>query len=341
MLFILPSSAHVDKPYYLLYRLAKLTHMQATPPLKSLLAFDAAMRKMSFSIAADELAVTPGAISQQIGKLEEWLGVALFVREVRRIRPTPDAQDYWATIQPALAGIRVASLALRDRNRQEVRLSVPPTLAAKWFAPRMGDFMNRHPTVSLHLLATTALADFERDTVDLAIRHFDGKASHLDATRLLPDEARLFCSPGYAESLDLQTPADLTKATLLHTTLHPQWPAWLTRFAAMSPPQIAALPVLRFNQTLLAIEAARDGRGVLLCNRLLVQAELNEGRLIEPFDAALPNDAYYVVHPRGTRLRPAAQLLKDWLLQLTPISAEGNLNVRTDQGHQSTDILTG
>ena len=285
--------------------------------MKSLLAFDAAMRNMSFSIAAEELAVTPGAISQQVSKLEDWLGVALFVREVRRIRPTPDAQDYWKAIQPALAGIRLASPALRDRNRQEVRLSMPPTLAAKWFALRMADFMNRQPTVSLHLLATTALADFDRDAIDLAIRHFDGKNPLLDTTLLLSDEARLFCSPDYVERLELRSPADLIRAVLLHTTLHPHWSAWLETFAALSPPQINALPVLRFNQTLLAIEAARYGRGVVLCNRLLVSVELDGGQLVEPFDYALPlKEAYHIVHPRGVRLRPAAQTLKDWLLSL-------------------------
>lgn len=286
--------------------------------MKALLAFDAAMRTMSFSAAASELSVTPGAISQQVQKLEDWLGHPLFIRDIRQIRPTPEAQDYWSSIQPALAQIRMASNTLRKKQTIEVRLSLPPTLAAKWFAPHMADFMSQHPEISLHLIATTDLADFERDGIDLAIRHFAGHHPHLDSALLLPDEARLFCAPDYAHNLDLRTAADLSRATLLHTTLHPHWPAWLSLYADLSAEQVAALPGLHFNQTLLAIEAARYGRGVVLCSRLLVEAELAAGLLIEPFNYALPlTHAYYLVHRRGRTLRPTAQTLKDWLLQTT------------------------
>lgn len=283
--------------------------------MKALLAFDAAMRHMSFALAANELAVTAGAVSQQVQKLEDWLGAALFVRETRQIRPTPEAQEYWQAIQPSLARIQQASHALRKRRSSEAWLSLPPTLAAKWFAPRMADFLSRYPEIALHLVASTTLVDFERDAIDLAVRHFDGKDPQLAASLLLPDEARLFCAPDYAAKLGLAAPADLARATLLHSTLHPHWPAWLGRFAGLDATQVAALPGLHFNQTSLAIEAARHSRGVVLCSRLLVAEELRQGLLIEPFDCVLPvAQAYYLVHPRGASLRPAAQALHDWLL---------------------------
>lgn len=289
--------------------------MSLHPPMKALLAFDAAMKRMSFALAAQELSVTPGAISQQIQKLEDWLGASLFVRDVRQIRPTPEGLEYWAAVQPALQQIRQASQGLRQRGMLEVRLSMPPTLAAKWFAPRMADFMGHHPDISLHLAATTELADLERDSIDLAIRHFDGRAPQLDTTLLLPDEARLFCAADYARKLGLPTPAALAGVTLLNTTLHPHWTAWLGRFAGMDKEHVAALPQLHFNQTLLAIEAARYGRGVVLCSRQLVESELDKGLLVEPFDCALPlEQAYYLVHRRTNGLRPAVQVLKAWLL---------------------------
>jgi LysR family transcriptional regulator, glycine cleavage system transcriptional activator len=291
--------------------------MSSTPPIKALLAFDAAMKHMSFALAARELSVTPAAVSQQVQKLEDWLGAPLFVREVRQIRPTPAARDYWAAVQPALARIRTASLELRQRRKQEVRLSMPPTLAAKWFAPHMADFMGRHPDIALHLSATTDLADFDGDGIDLAIRHVDSQEPQLDATLLLPDEARLFCAPAYVRGQRLRRPADLARATLLHTTLHPHWLPWLERFAHFDAEKVAALPGVRFDQTLLAIEAARHGRGAVLCSRVLVEAELAAGLLVEPFDLALPlAHAYYLVHKRGAALRPPVQLLKDWLLTI-------------------------
>ncbi len=111
--------------------------MNPYPPLKALVAFDATMRTGSFSLAAAELFVTPGAVGQQIQKLEEWLGVALFVRQVRQVQPTEDALGYWKRIQPALAQIADASHRLRERRNSAVVLSMPPGFATKWFASRM------------------------------------------------------------------------------------------------------------------------------------------------------------------------------------------------------------
>lgn len=295
--------------------------MSDQPPLKAMLAFDAAMQSNSFAIAAKNLSVTPGAISQQIQKLEDWLGCPLFIRETRQIRPTAEAIAYWAVVQPALASIQRASHTLRHQQSNEVWLSLPPTLAAKWFAPRMTDLLSSHPEISLHLLASTTLVDFNRETIDLAIRYFDGNDAALDATLLFTDEARLYCSPSYCARLGLKEAAHLLHATLLHSTLHPHWPAWLEQFAGIAPSQSDTLPGLYFNQTLLAIEAAKHSRGVVLCSALLVEEEVRQGQLIEPFPYALPlSQAYYLVHTHQQALRPATKILKKWLMEI----AEGN-----------------
>lgn len=291
-------------------------------PIKSLLVFDAVMKHNSFTLAAQELHVTPGAVGQQVHKLEEWLGVPLFTRLVRQIQPTAEALQYRAAVQPALARIQQASDELRLRQAHEVWLSMPPTLAAKWFAPRMAGFLALRPDISLHLSATTVVSDFERERVDLAIRYFDGNDASLQSALLVPDEARLFCAPGYTAQHGLRTPDDLARATLLHTTLQPHWRAWLQRFSGLSGAQIDAIAGQHFDQSLLAIEAARYGQGAVLSSAILVEAELREGTLCEPFPGRLPlAKGYYVVHRSGAVLRPAAQALKDWLLQLNPGAA--------------------
>jgi LysR family glycine cleavage system transcriptional activator len=286
------------------------------PPLKALLAFDAAMKHNSFSEAAHELHVTPGAVGQQIQKLEEWLGTPLFIRSVRRVQPTLAALNYWAAVQPALLRILQASNELRLRNINDVWLSMPPTLAAKWFASRMADFLSFKPDISLHLSASTALVDFERDQIDLAIRYFDGNDPMLDATLLYRDEARLYCSPEYASKLDLRRPEDLVRATLLHTTLLPHWEPWLKQFSQLTKHQIATIPCQHFDQSILAIETARHGQGVVLSSAVLTEMERRNGTLCEPFELRLPlQRGYYLVHHRQTALRPAAQILKKWLIE--------------------------
>ncbi|WP_291585440.1 LysR substrate-binding domain-containing protein [Comamonas sp. UBA7528] len=309
--------------------------MNTPIPLKSLAVFDAVMKHHSFTMAAAELHVTPGAVGQQIQKLEEWLGQPLFVRSVRQIQPTPEAQTYWAAVQPALARIQQASDQLRLLPSHQVWLSMPPTLAAKWFAPRMAAFLQRRPDISLHLSATTSMVDFERDRVDLAVRHFGGQAPGLQSELLYADSAHLYCAPGYAQRLGLHQPDDLARATLLHTTLLPYWRDWLRRFSSLGDAQIARLPSLHFDQSMLAIEAARHHQGVVLSSPLLVQQELRDGVLCEPLGLRMAVDkGYYLVAPRHTPLRPAAAALRDWLLETAAQEREAGADSRLQPGLQ-------
>ena len=294
--------------------------MASPLPLKSLLVFDAAMKHKSFTIAAQELHVTPGAVGQQIQKLEEWLGSALFVRSIRQVQPTAEALSYWAAIQPALARIQQASDQLRLSQSNEVWLSMPPTLAAKWFAPRMASFVTLHPEISLHLGATTDLINFDRDRVDLAIRYFDGTDPALESTLLYRDEARLYCAPSYAKKHRLKTPDDLVRTTLLNTTVLPFWDEWLRKYSHLNKAQIAGLARQHFDQSALAIETARLGQGVILSSPILTQPELRDGSLVEPFGMRLPTTkGYYLVYPRQGQLRPAALALKNWMLELVRV----------------------
>lgn len=295
--------------------------MKPLPPLKALVAFDAAMRSNSFSVAAEELSVTPGAVGQQIQKLEAWLGTPLFTRQVRQVQPTAEALAYWARIQPALAQIADASHKLRDSRSAGVWLSMLPSFAAKWFPARMARLLTSHPHLQLHLNATTALVDFEREPIDLAIRYFDGNAPHLDTTLLYDDEARVYCSPAYAAALGLTAPGDVARATLLVTTMHPHWERWLAEFATLTAAQVAAIPRIHFDLGLTAIEAAKQGQGLVMTSPLLVVEEVAAGTLVEPFGGppaspcCLPlASGYYLVHHRTQALRPAAAEVKAWFI---------------------------
>lgn len=284
--------------------------------MKALVALEAAMRLGSFTLAAEELSVTPGAVGQQIQKLEEWLGVALFVRQIRQVTPTAAGRAYFARIQPALREIIHASRLLRERHSKGVRLSMPPSFAAKWFAPRMADFLQVHPGIALSLSTTTTLVDFEYDAVDLAVRYFDGNDPHLVVQLLCTDEARAYCSPAYAKKRKLKRPEDLQSATLLHNTLHPHWRAWLTRFSNLADAQIEVINGIQFDQSLMAIEAAVRAQGLVLTSPILVEAELAEGALVELFGKALQlANGYYLVHPDIDELQPAVKSLKAWMAE--------------------------
>jgi LysR family transcriptional regulator, glycine cleavage system transcriptional activator len=293
--------------------------MRPTPPLKALPAFEAAMRLASFTLAAEELRVTPGAIGQQIQRLEEWLGVPLFVRQIRQITPTREARAYFAEIQPALAEIVGASHRLRERRSKGVRLSMPPSFAAKWFAPRMADFLQANPGISLSLSTTTALVDFELDGIDLAVRHFDGIAPRLSVQQLCHDEARAYCHPAYAKKRKIKRPDDLRLATLLHNTLHPHWKAWLRQYSRLDESAIEDIAGVQFDQSLMAIDAAVRAQGVVLTTPLLIEAELARGDLIDPFGKALPlASGYYLVHPETGEPQRAVQSLKTWFVERMP-----------------------
>ena len=290
--------------------------MSQQPPLKALHYFDIAMRENSFSLAAEVLCVTPGAVGQQIRKLEDWLGVSLFTRHIRQVQPTADGLAYWARIQPALAQISAASRQLRDSRSNGVWVNMPPSFAARWFARRMSGFVARNTDVALHLNSSTAVVDFNSEPVDLAVRYFDGQDPALESYLLCQDDARVYCSPAYAQRLNLRSSTDVHKATLLHNTLHPHWETWLQRFSGLSAKAQAAIPGLYFDQSLVAIEAASRHQGLLLTSSLLTEEEVGDGSLIEPFSDRLHlSKGYYVVHPVGATLRPAVQALKQWLIE--------------------------
>jgi LysR family glycine cleavage system transcriptional activator len=290
--------------------------MKNLPPLRSLVAFEAAARNQSFAKAAEDLCVTPGAVGQLIHKLEDWLGVKLFRRDVRKVTLTEAGAAYFGRIGTALGQISHASTQIKQRRHNEVRISMPPSFARKWFVPRMVRFMDLHPEIRLNIDASAALADFNNEPIDIAIRHFKAHESdRFDLELLFFDELRVYCSPIYREKLKLTQPKNFARSTLLATRIHPYWERWILQFTSLSKREIGAIPTISFDASHLAIDTAKRHQGIVLTSTSLVEQEIASGELIEPFESRLPVDeGYYLVGPKGSfALGGAVEALRMWL----------------------------
>lgn len=257
--------------------------MNKNPPMKALLAFEASVRLGSFLKAADELNVTAGAISQQIKKLEENLGVILFLREIRKLTVTEIGLKYYQMVVPALQQIHNAGQKIRHTARRHLSISMPPSLASKWFSPRMAKFLTQFPDIDLYLNATSSLVSFNSDEIDLAIRYCDQQDKQKDWILLSDDVCGVYCHPDYRVHNNIKRPEDLLRATLLHTTMHPYWATWLHHNSSLTHEQIDKLAGIYFDQTLLAVEAAKNQQGMLISHQVLVGNELTNNDLVMAF----------------------------------------------------------
>lgn len=286
------------------------------PSLNGLRAFEASARLMSFTLAAAELNVTQTAISHQIRRLEEQLGIRLFKRQNRGLALTQEAKEYLPAVRSAFEDLRHATAKLRQTDATgRLTVSTTASLATKWLVSRVAAFQDAHSKIEVRITTSTHLVDFRREEVDIAVRYGRGnwpgtRAHWLMAERLFP-----VCAPGLPTEVNpLRQPHDLARHTLLHTTAwRDDWGLWLT--AAGLPLSIAARRGLTFDLGFMAIQAAVEGLGVALGRVHLVEADIAAGRLVAPFDTVLPQDAgYYVVTPEATADAPKIALFRDWLI---------------------------
>ena len=290
------------------------------PSLNGLRAFEAAARHLSFTLAASELNVTQTAISHQIRRLEEELGIRLFVRQNRALALTPQARDYLPGVRAAFNDLRLATdRLLRKDDDRVLTVSTLASLAAKWLLPRLTDFQEQHPGIDVRITTSTSLVDFQRDDVDAAIRYGRGQWPGLRADWLMADELFPVCSPSLLSGdKPLRRPEDLRNHPLLHTSNanSDDWRLWLT--AAGLPSDIARQPGITFDMIFMTIQAAIDGIGVAMGRTSYVQDDIAKGRLVVPFKIALPADAgFYLVSPEGRREAPKLVAFRDWMLAAT------------------------
>ena len=288
------------------------------PPLNALRAFEAAARHLNFSRAADELSVTPGAVSQQIQNLEDYVGAALFKRTPKGLLLTDAAQTALPALREAFDRLaEAASLLTAAVDGRRLTLTAPPSFAAKWLVPRLGAFERVHPQVDVWLSAAIELVDLTAGEVDIAIRYGAGRYPGLEVKRLFSETVIPVASPDHLAEHALNTPADLANHILLHDgspDLDDSCPDWSMWLAARGLKGIDGMRGPRFNQSSLVIEAAVNGRGVALAKRTLAAADLEAGRLVAPLQIATAVDfAYYLVHPKAKGRLPQVKAFVSWI----------------------------
>jgi LysR family glycine cleavage system transcriptional activator len=284
--------------------------------LRGLQAFEAAARHLSFARAAQELHVTPAAISQQIKLLEHQTGQPLFERSPA-LRLSPSAQAVHRQLREALDLLEQVSQQLRvSQSERPLVVSLAPSFASRWLIPRLERFSALHPDIELRLLATTRTVDFETEDVDLAVRYGSGRYPGLHVERLRAETVVAIAHPRLA--VGLAHPSDLLGATLLHNTAlswdptFPDWPTWL-RNAGVVPR--APLRIRQFDEANLFIEAALAGLGVALVSRTLVNEELTSGRMLALFQEQPLVNAYHFVCPPARLTMPRVAAFRQWLLE--------------------------
>ena len=289
------------------------------PPLSALRAFEAAARLVSFSRAADELHVTPAAVSHQIHALEQDLGVKLFNRLNRSIELTASARVLLPGLTEAFAGIQSSVRRLRAHNDTgTLTVTASPSFAAKWLVLRLHRFQEQCLDVDVRISATDDLVDLTKGDFDIAIRYGTGNYLGLEVELLFTNEVFPACSPQLlANGPPLRAPDDLPLHNLIHDQaierdpLVPTWPMWLKAAGVKNVP---AATGLSFNNMHLAMDAAIAGHGVVLAQSTIAAADLAAGRLVRLFSLALPDQfAYYIVTAPGTLERPKIRAFRDWL----------------------------
>jgi LysR family glycine cleavage system transcriptional activator len=304
-----------------------LLSRRLTPSIQELIAFEAAGRHGSFTKAAEELALTQSAVSKQVGKLEEALGVVLFDRSKGRLVLTKPGQAYLAEMRPVLAAFEGAtySIIASSGGGDTLDLAVLPTFASRWLIPRLPKFLAAHPGVTLNIATESKPFDFTETTVDVAIHYGAPNWAHADLTHLCDEAVVAVASPAYAAQLNLNAPDTLKGATLLQQTTRPNlWEHWFSMMGIDHPHPYRG-PLL--DQFATILEAAVAGMGVALVPVFLVERELKEGLLRVLFGLPLPSGgAYYAVVPLAKRHEPLPAAFVKWLV------VEADLSVRARHG---------
>jgi LysR family transcriptional regulator, glycine cleavage system transcriptional activator len=298
-----------------------MTAPYALPPLNGLRAFEAVARHLSFQNAAEELFVTPGAISQQIKKLEEILQTSLFNRDSHGVSLTEAGLQLLPGLSAGFEQLDSAVQSLkRNTEAQHVTISSTPSFAAKWLVARLENWTALHPEIDVRMSASLNLANFGPDGIDIAVRFGSGNYDGLSSTLLLKESFVVVCSPIFVEGAHpITSPEALRDQTLIHVTgpstssqIGTDWREWLKSAGVNG---IDVTRGLAIDDSGVAILAAIGGQGFLLARRTLVEADIAAGRLALPFDLDLPIEfSWHIVAPDDKLARPEVSAFKDWLL---------------------------
>jgi LysR family glycine cleavage system transcriptional activator len=299
--------------------------MRRLPGLPSLRVFEAAARHLSFTRAADELGVTPAAVSNQIRQLEEQLGRRLLNRTSRTMSLTPDGEVLRDGVAQALDSVARAIRQITTHQRPRLAITTSAAFAAKWLVPRLATFHQLHPDVDVSVDVSDRPLDFDAPDdagAMVAIRFGAVDQPGYARDRLIDEYLFPVCSPKLLEGPHpLRQPRDLRYHTLIHLDWRsrgetwPDWPMWLSEAGAT---EVDFTRGMHLTQTDLVIQAALSGQGVALGNTSLVDDDLRSGRLVKPFALALKAPAmfaYSLVVPNRMLKRPIVTAFRKWMLE--------------------------
>jgi LysR family glycine cleavage system transcriptional activator len=286
--------------------------MARLPPLSTLRPFEAAARLGSFSRAAEELHLTHGAVSHQVRALEDHLGTPLFARLGKRVSVTPAGKALAERVRAALDDIARACEAARARNDNRLTISVLPSFASRWLMPRLIGFMEAHPGIAVNVHASTTLANFADDEVDVAIRFGQGPWPAHFCETFLDDEYFPVASPKMNRGrLPKRPPELLAPNVRIIREDRDYWPVWFAAAGVAFEDRVRG-PL--FNDSTYSLQAAARGEGVALARRSIVGEDLERGALVRLFGLAVPSrERYWLVAPRATADAPNVRAFRDWV----------------------------
>ncbi len=285
------------------------------PPLAALQAFETIARRKSFALAAEELHLTPSAVSHQVAKLESLLGVRLFERSARGVELTPAGQQYLQRVASALGAINTATEDLRHGVQDTLYVHSSPSFASLWLMPRIARFGERHPHISLVLSASHVHSDFQLGQMDIDIRYGLPNWPHLEVEPIFTERIQPLASPEFIRSHALHTPADLLRVPLIQSSVSVvQWADWFGRFGEGLRPERMGL---RFDRAMMSLDAAVQKLGVALESGSIGQSLIAGGRLQPVFEQRLSLEvqAHFMVYPARHAARPEVKCFVEWLRQ--------------------------
>lgn len=296
------------------------------PGTRALRTFEAAGRHLNFTRAAEELGLTPAAVSFQIKELEDQLEVALFTRTSRRIQLTSAGAIMFDAATDALDTLHRAAGHARKmaRGGAHLRISLGARFATHWLLPRLSCFREKNPDLELTFDITDQVRDFGVDDVDAAIRFGNGKYAGTQSERLFDTVVVPVCSPRLIEtSVKPELPQDLFHHTLCYVDCQTGgmvWPNWSMWMAAAGIDDFDDSRCMAFTDSSHVVQAVTDGNAIGLVELEMVENDLAEGRLVRLFDIGVSvadEYAYHLVYPKSSAEEPGLQALREWILSET------------------------
>ena len=289
--------------------------------LGAMKTFEAAARLNSFSQAAKELSITPGAVSQQIRNLESQLDVPLFYRQARQVCLTVQGQLLFDTVRPLLTGLETCLGRIKQSALTEhVRLRSTPSFVFNWLIPRLGSFRQRYPDIRIETFAEESLLNLEAQDFDIAIDYGRGEYPGLEAKRMMGEWLLPVLSPELFSDQNWQDRDALNHAPLLHDSQpwagadpDSEWRYFLEQAGLQG---VDTDRGYYFNRSDMALRAAVSGLGVAIARESLLNDEITRGRLIAPFGKQRSCCSYYIVHAPGALEKPGVRAVYDWLLMI-------------------------